>query len=243
LATEKHGMSIYIDSSSYLHHDGNEGPTLCCPHCQAISLMSPVSIPRFSLLMTNKPIHVGVVFRCNVCNAPVFLKYPVKLYAGNRVELSQQFHELEHPREKLSITHLPSHLETLFKEALTCFTYGAHTAFALMCRHTTQAMFRDLGDNGRLKIFDLLAEARDLAGIDAEQFNLIKKIVFDNDNDLEIPTVTVQQAGMMLEVMRDLLYQCYTRRGKLQQAMKMRRFFAEQRAERNVERATLKVVT
>jgi hypothetical protein len=35
------------------------------------------------------------------------------------------------------------------------------------------------------------------------------------------------QAGVLLEVLKDLLYQAYVRRGRLQQAMMVRRYFAE----------------
>lgn len=236
-------MSIYLDSSSYLHHDGQEGPTLACPHCQAITLLAPLSIPRFSVLMAHKPLQVGVVYRCVSCNTPVFLKYPVKLYASNRVELGTHFVELEHPREKLSLPHLPALCESLLKEALTCFNHGAFTAFALVCRHLMRAAYRELGDNGRLKIFDLLAEIRDMINLDNDQFTLTKKILLDTDDDGLLPMLSAQQAGLILEVIKDVLYQSFTRQGKLQQAIKMRRFFAEQRAERNAERPVLKAVS
>jgi hypothetical protein len=35
------------------------------------------------------------------------------------------------------------------------------------------------------------------------------------------------QAGVLLEVLKDLLYQAYVRRGRLQQAMMVRRYFSE----------------
>ena len=41
-------------------------------------------------------------------------------------------------------------------------------------------------------------------------------------------------AGILLEVMKDLLYQAYVRRGKLQQAMMVRRFFVEENARSKV---------
>ena len=36
------------------------------------------------------------------------------------------------------------------------------------------------------------------------------------------------QAGVLLELLKDLLYQAYVRRGKLQQATMVRRFFADE---------------
>ena len=36
------------------------------------------------------------------------------------------------------------------------------------------------------------------------------------------------EAGIMLEVVKDLLYEAYVRKGKLQQAIMVRRFFLEE---------------
>ena len=43
-----------------------------------------------------------------------------------------------------------------------------------------------------------------------------------------IPTLDDYQAGVLLEVMKDLLYQAYVRKGRLQQAMMVRRFFIDE---------------
>lgn len=45
-----------------------------------------------------------------------------------------------------------------------------------------------------------------------------------------MPLVGAREAGMLLEIMKDLLHQAYVRRGRLQQAMMMRRYFAEEPA-------------
>ncbi|MGC3980671.1 MAG: hypothetical protein QM808_05375 [Steroidobacteraceae bacterium] len=228
-------MSIYIDSTGQLHHDTSNGLALTCPHCQVLAHLTAVSVPDFAVLTTNKPSHAGVVYCCDACHAPIFIKYPVKMYGGSRIELGNQYIELEHPREKFSYTYLPDVCEQLFKEALACYAHGAFNAFASMCRRTAQSVFKDMGENGRLKIFDLLAEVRDIAALDNDSFTLVKKVLFDNDAELEaIPTLNTRQAGMLLEIMKDLLYQCYIRRGKLQQAMRMRRFLAEERSTSNV---------
>lgn len=223
-------MSIYIDSNSRLHHDQEASFALVCPHCQVFSHVTAVSIPQFSQLIAHKPNHVGVVYRCDSCNAPVFLKFPVKIYAGNRVELAGSYIELERPREKFTYTYLPEDSELLFKEALSCYAHGSFNAFASMCRRTAQSVFRDLGENGKLKIFNQVNDIREMAELDTDTFNLLKKILFDNDADSipGLPVLNGEQAGILLEVMKDVLYQAYIRRGKLQQAMMVRRFFAEE---------------
>src|SRR5208282_6537546 len=84
-------MSIHLDSAGNLHHDHAQSFALTCPHCQVLSHLTAVSLPQYSQLMAFKPSHVGIVYRCDSCNAPVFLKYPVKAYTGSRVELGTNF--------------------------------------------------------------------------------------------------------------------------------------------------------
>lgn len=223
-------MSISIDANSRLHHERDAAFAITCPHCEVFSHLSPMSVPQFTQLVTHKPKQVGIVYRCESCNAPVFLKFPVKMYAANRVELSANYIELERPREKFAFTYLPEEAEVLFKEALACFASGNFNAFASMCRRTAQGLFHDLGENGKLKLFDELGEIRQMAELDSDTFTLVKKVIFGNDTEAypTLQLISAAHAGVLLEVMKDLLYQVYVRRGKLHQAMMVRRFFVEE---------------
>ena len=220
---------MIIDSSGRLHHDQDRGLALLCPHCHVLAHITPVSVPDFNQIQLHKPSQVGIVYRCEACNAPIFLRFPVKLYAGSRVELSPSFVELERPREKFSFTHLPEEAETLFKEALACFSSGCYNAFASMCRRTAQSVFADLGEPGKLGLYDELANIRRMAEIDEESFTAVRKVLFGSDAEPQpnLPTLDAFQAGVLLEVVKDLLYQAYVRRGRLQQAMMVRRYFTE----------------
>jgi hypothetical protein len=220
-------MAIYIDSTGTLHHDQAHNFALSCPQCQVLSHLSPVSVPSWQQLIAFKPSHVGVVYRCDSCNAPVFLKFPVKIYAASRVELSGSFHELERAKEKFGFTHLPEDAESLFREALACFSAGCFNAFASMSRRTAQAVFADLGDNGKLRMFDELNDIREMAELDQDTFNVVRKVLFGTDAEPRpnFPTLDAESAGVLLEVMKDLLYQSYVRRGRLQEAMMVRRYF------------------
>jgi len=188
-------------------------------------------VPQYAPLVAFKPSHVGIVYRCDSCNAPLFLKYPVKMYTGSRVELGSNFQELERPREKYPFTHLPEEAETLFREALSCFSAGNYNAFASMCRRTAQAVFADLGENGKLKMFDQLVEVREMAELDQDTFNVVRKVLFATDAEPRpnMPLLDATTAGVLNEVVKDLLYQSYVRKGRLQQAMTMRRYFAEEK--------------
>ena len=225
-------MSIFLDSAGALHHDQASNFALACPHCQVLSHLTPVSVPNFAQLQALKPSHVGIVYRCDSCNAPIFLKYPVKIYASNRIELGTNFQELERAKEKFSFTHLPEEAEVLFREALVTYSAGCFNAFASMCRRTAQAMFADLGENGKLRLFDQLNDVREMAELDQDTFNLIRKVLFGSDAEPQpgMPTIDAMTAGVLLETVKDLLYQSYVRKGRLQQMMMVRRYFAGEHA-------------
>ncbi len=225
-------MAVFIDSAGRLHHDQDSGLALHCPHCQVLAHITPVSVPDFNVLQLHKPSQVGLVYRCEACNAPIFLRFAVKLYAGSRVELAPNFIELERSREKFSFTHLPEEAELLFKEALVCFSAACYNAFASMCRRVAQCVFADLGEDGKLQLYDELANIRRLAELDDDSFAVVKKVLFEGDAQGRPgpPMVDNFQAGVLLEVIKDLLYQAYVRRGRLQQAMMVRRYFAEDAA-------------
>jgi hypothetical protein len=227
-------MSVYVDANSRLHHDQERSLALHCPQCQVFSHITAVSVPHYPELLATRPSHVGVVYRCDACNAPIFLRFAVKMYAPNRVELASTYVELERAREKFNFTYLPEDSEKLFREALACYSGGQFNAFASMCRRTIQTVIRDLGENGRLRIFNQLAEAREMAELDAETFATVKKVMFGSDADAwpSTPAIGFYEAGVLLELVKDVLYEAYVRKGKLQQSMMVRRHFAEDSSDR-----------
>jgi len=225
-------MSVHIDSSSRLIHDQQQNLTVTCPHCEVVSHITPSAVPRFEDLQAHKPKQIGVVYTCDACGSPVFTRFMVRGYGPSRIELAPQFTEVERAREKFSFTYLPQEVETLFKEALTCFTAGAFNAFASMCRRAAQAVFADLGEGGKLRLFDELNTVRELAGLTVEAYGKLKSILFGSETDPRPnpPLLDSYEAGIVLEVVKDILYEAYVRKGKLRQAILVRRFFLDETA-------------
>jgi hypothetical protein len=229
-------MSIHIDSSSRLSNDPEQSLALVCPHCDVTSHLTLSAVPQFEDLQAHKPKNVGVVYRCDACSMPVFLRYSVRIYGASRIELSPQYVEVERPREKFTFTHLPEEVEALFKEALLCYSSGAFNAFASMCRRTAQAAFADLGEPGKLRLFDELNYVRDVADLDTDTFLKVRSVIFgiESDSRPDPPVLDAYEAAVALEVMKDLLYEAYVRKGRLQQSMMVRRYFADETGKHNV---------
>ena len=85
-----------------------------------------------------------------------------------------------------------------------------------------------MGENGKLRAFDEVMVAQDIAEIDDRSFDPIKRVLFDSGEEDSLPLLNHAQAGILLEVLKDMFYQCFVRRGKLTRAIKVRRFFVQE---------------
>jgi len=219
-------MSMYITPQDELHVE-YQGIALTCAHCQTLTHLTAVAVPKFEDLSRRKPKHIGIVFRCDACAEPIFLKFAVKAYTALRVELAN-YTEIERAREHFPLTYLPEEAEGMFREALNCYAAGCFNAFGAMSRRTAQSLFRELGERGKLELFDTLQEIRTLAELDDDTFATLRAVLFGSDSDPwpHQPDINAERAGILLEVMRDLLYQTFVRKARLLQAMTFRKFVA-----------------
>jgi hypothetical protein len=190
--------------------------------------LTPVATPKFEDLSRRKPKHIGLVFRCDACAEPVFLKFAARAYTPSRVELGANYIEIERAPENFPLTYLPEEAESMFKEALNCYAAGCFNAFGAMSRRTAQSLFRELGERGKLELFDTLQEIRTLAELDDDTFSALRAVLFGSDSDPwpHQPDINAERAGILLEVMRDLLYQTFVRKARLLQAVTFRKFVA-----------------
>ena len=222
-------MSIYITPQDELHVE-HQGIALTCPHCQTLTHISAAGTPKFDDLTHRKPKQVGIVFRCDACGEPIFLKFSAKAYTPLRIELAPNYTEVERARENFPLTYLPEESEEMFREALSCYAAGCYNAFGAMSRRTAQSLFRELGERGKLELFDTLQEIRSLAELDDDSFATLRAVLFGSDSDPwpHQPHLNAESAGILLEVMRDLLYQTFVRKARLMQAMTFRKYVAPQ---------------
>lgn len=221
-------MAIIIHRDRRIQSERGEKIGLECPYCGVYAHMSPQSVPEVDSLLPTRPKHVGIVYRCDACDAPVFLRFAVREYFDDRVELYRNFVELERPKERFAFSYLPKDTEVLFREALACYSGNNFNAFASMCRRSAASAFAALGEGGKLRAFEEVLAAQDIAGIDDETFTPIKTVLFGSGENEGLPFLNRTEAGILLEVLKDLFYQCFVRRGKLTRAIKVRSFFVSE---------------
>ena len=225
-------MTIVFDNDQGIENGLEERIGLECPYCNVYAHMSPQSVPDAASLLRDKPKNVGLVYQCDACHAPVFLRFTVREYTNNRVELLRNFVELERPKERFPFSYLPKHTEVLFREALNCYSNNSFNAFASMCRRAARSSFAALGEGGKLRAFEEVLVAQDIAEIDDETFAPIKSVLFGTGEQEELPLLNRAQAGILLEVLKDMFYQCFVRHGKLTRAIKVRQFFVSEEKNR-----------
>ena len=218
-------MALVIDRDQGMKSGMEASIGLECPYCGVYAHMTPQSVPDAASLLRAKPKHVGLVYKCDSCDAPVFLRFAVREYTDDRVELNRNFVELERPKERFAFSYLPKDTEILFREALSCYSGNNFNAFASMCRRAAVSAFNALGEGGKLRAFEEVMVAQDIAGIDDDSFTPIKTVLFGTGPHEELPLLSRAQAGILLEVLKDMFYQCFVRYGKLTRAIKVRRFF------------------
>jgi hypothetical protein len=221
-------MAIIIEEDQGIKSELEERIGLECPYCGMYAHMAPQAVPDAAALLRDKPKHVGLVYKCDACDAPVFLRFAVKEYKDNRVELYRNFIELERPKERFAFSYLPKHTEVLFREALSCYSANNFNAFASMCRRASMSAFDALGEGGKLRAFEEVMVAQDIAGIDDESFAPIKSVLFGSGTHEDLALLNRAQAGILLEVLKDMFYQCFVRHAKLTRAIKVRRFFVSE---------------
>lgn len=199
---------------------------LKCPHCGIQSNISAISIPRYEFVFRFKPSKVRVVYRCDSCNAPVFLRFLVQHDFGNsRFIIHEEYEEIERTQEAFDFDYLPEDVAPDFREALTCCSCGAYNGFAAMCRRTVQSVSSNLGAEGTDKVLTHLKDLKEMAQIDDETFGVLKQIVIDGHDGAHphLPRLNSARAAVLLELIKDVLYQLYVRKGKLNEAMALRR--------------------
>ena len=216
---------MFVDSSNNPQDVFDKHYALKCPHCGVQSNLSAISIPRYEFVRRFKPTKVGIVYRCDSCNAPVFLRFSVQHdFGNNRVHIGENYEEIERPLETFEFKYLPEDVSADFQEALTCYSNGAYNGFAAMCRRTVQSASVELGAQGSDKILSQIRDLKEMAQIDEDTFGVLKQIVIDGHDGAHphLPALNPARAAVLLELMKDVLYQLYVRKGKLQESKALR---------------------
>jgi hypothetical protein len=200
--------------------------SLQCPHCGDATSTTTISAPKYTTLAKHKPNIIGIGYKCNSCNEPIFLKFRVLRYnlPNGWIELSDDYQTVENAIETFDYEYLSSPVKDDLKEALLCHSIGALNAFAAMCRRTVQSAATELGVKGSDRVKKQLEELKDMAQIDEETYSLLFRIIIDGHDGShpQLPSLSEERAEILLELMKDVIYQLFVRKAKIEKAAQLR---------------------
>lgn len=128
-------------------------------------------------------------------------------------------------RDAFASAYLPRAVSELFDEALRCYSADLFNAFALTCRQTLIASRIASGDADGEHARCAVREIVRLGRVEDEFAASIDRLLFGAEAD--IPAVDAALAGVLLEVIKDVLYESHIRAARFTAALKVRRFFAD----------------
>jgi len=169
---------------------------------------------RYSFAADGLPEETIFLARCPRCNEPVLLRFdeisaaPVQIYPAPERPLSRS---------------VPNGIRECFEEARDCFRSHAHTATALMCRRTLEAVARDHSINQRTLAAALQA-MRDNGIIESRLFDWAEALrLVGNEAAHDVQrAIHGQDAQDVLEFTNALLEYLYTFRDRFNAFQKRR---------------------
>lgn len=197
---------------------------LRCPHCSTQTALIPVAIPRFQLMHRFKLQETGLVYRCSSCNRAVFLRYKIT-GLDDPVRLADEFEQITTALEPFDMQYLAGAVLDDFREALTCYANSCWNAFAAMCRRCIQSISETLGAVGTTKVQAQLEELKNMGVTDDETFNQLRAIMLSGHDGAHphLPALSPARAAVLLQLMKDVLYQLFVRPAKIREAGELRK--------------------
>lgn len=190
-----------------------------CPHCNTdkplLTMISDIAVTERHSGGNHR---VWKKYSCRTCGGVILAASP-----NDNSEVTEMYPSGS--QETFDYEYLPNEVADNFREALSCYSISRFNAFAAMCRRTIQSMSADLGADGKDKVLQQLKDLKDMAHVDDETFEQLKQIVIAGHDGSHpyLPKLNLERAGILLELMKDVLYQIYVRKEKIKKAMELRR--------------------
>ena len=194
-----------------------------CPHCKTASRYTLTTVPINNTLQSDKATSFVASYMCDNCMEPIPVKWEIDGWKSNIPTVKNPV--LISPAiEPFNFDHTPIEVQKEVKEALDCLSVNAFHGFASMCRRSIQAICTDLGSDATSKVKRQIEEMVDIAGMDDEWKELAIQIMLTGHDGAHphLPEVDVGRAAVLLDLLRDLTYQLYTRPGNIRKAAELR---------------------
>ena len=191
-----------------------------CPHCKTGTRFKITSIPHTSVLRADEVGQVVINYTCEVCLGPIPVRWNIAGWEEAQ-DPTVSYPQVVLPmREEFDFEYVPATVKKEIEEALDCLAVNAFHGFAAVCRRAVQAISTDLGAKASSRVKKQIEEMADLSGLDDEMKELAIQIMLSGHDGSHphLPEMNAERAQIILSLLRDLVYELYTRRGKIKEA-------------------------
>lgn len=195
-----------------------------CPHCKIGTRFSLATQPN-PILFRDKATEVVVGYLCDSCIKGIPVRWKIQGF-DNQTNPIVQSPELILPvREPFDFDHVPPKVKKEISEGLDCLSVGAYNGFAGLCRRTIQAICTIMGAESSTKVQAQIEEMANAAGLDDETERIAIEIMLagHDGSHPHLPDVNSDRAAILLELVRDIVYQMFTRPGRIRQSAELRK--------------------
>jgi hypothetical protein len=187
-----------------------------CPHCGRVANFTRMVDLMENVAKSWKVAQIIVTYHCDACLRPVPVLYDVIDWDPTRVKNARIAVPVVEP---FDFDHVPASVDAVVREALACLSAGAPNGFAALCRRASEVIGDDLGD-GATRVQSHVQDMVRSSGLDAH-WERLALLTFASPGEGErepLPSVDEEQARVLLSLLRDLVYQFYTRPGSVRSA-------------------------
>ena len=199
-----------------------------CPHCSVSNPNLPIIWNVGTENHSGQNKRTWYFYKCQKCGGIIM----AFAYHG-QVDIRGQYPSKI--SETFDFEYLTGDVLEDFQEALLCYSNNCFNAFAAMCRRTIQSLATELGVEGNDKVKDQLVNLKTLIKIDEETFKILEIIIIAGHDGAHphLPKLSPERAAMLLELIKDVLYQLYIRKVKISESIKLRQKSVEEGKTKN----------
>ena len=201
-----------------------------CPNCKTGSRFTLTVLPRADVLGADGVREFIASYACDNCLSPIPIRWSIQGWSGNNPIVAVP--EVVIPsREPFDFEHVPGTVKKEIDEALNCLSVNAWNGFAAVCRRAVQAICIDLGSEASTKVRNQIEEMISVTGLGDDWKELALEIMLagHDGSHPHLPDVTSERSSVLLSLLRDLVYQLYTRPAKIKQSTQLRKDTIESR--------------
>lgn len=204
-----------------------------CPSCGTDARFSLTSPPDLVAIGKDNARKFIAGYTCDACMAPIAICWEILGYGRANSPKVDFVEVVQRTREPFNFDHVPEAVQKEIEEALDCLSVDAYNGFAALCRRAVQALCTNLGAGARSKVRAQIKEMVGLTGLgeDWEEHATQVMLSGHDGSHPHLPEVDRKRAALLLSLLRDLVFQLYTRPGKVREAAALRREAIERRKE------------